>query len=61
MNIEKEGIIYFLPKNKGEVNIVYYDRVNSIISNNPKNKFELEKIKKDVNFQINKKHLCCVY
>ena len=61
MNIEKEGVIYFLQKNKGEVNNVYYDRVNKIISNNPKNKQELEKIKKDISFHINKTHLGCDY
>jgi hypothetical protein len=61
MNVEKEGVIYFLYKNKGEVNNVYYDRVNRVISNNPKNKNELENKKRDINFQINKKHLGCVY
>ena len=61
MNVEKEGVVYFLQKNKGEINNIYYDRVNKIISNNPKNEVELEKIKKDVNFQIIKKHLGCIY
>lgn len=61
MNIEKDGVVYFLQKNTGEVNNVYFDRVNKIISNNPKNKNELEKIKNEVLFQINKKHLGCTY
>lgn len=61
MNIEKDGVVYFLQKNTGEVNNVYFDRVNKIISNNPKNKNELEKIKNKVSFQINKKHLDCTY
>jgi len=61
MNIEKDGVVYFLQKNTGEVNNVYFDRVNKIISNNPKNKNELEKIKNEVLFEINKKHLDCTY
>jgi hypothetical protein len=61
MNIEKDGVVYFLQKNTGEVNNVYFDRVNKIISNNPKNKNELEKIKNEVLFQINKKQLGCTY
>lgn len=61
MNIEKDGVVYFLQKNTGEVNNVYFDRVNKIISNNPKNKNEFEKIKNEVLFQINKKHLGCTY
>ena len=30
MNVEKNGVIYFIKKNKGEVNNIYFDRVNSI-------------------------------
>jgi hypothetical protein len=61
MNIEKDGKIYFLEKKMGEVNNIYYDRVNKIICNNPKNKNELEQLKRDVMFNINKKHLKCEY
>ena len=61
MNIEKDGVIYYIQKNKGEVNNVYYNRVNKIISNNPKNKKELEKIKNDISFKINTKYLGCEY
>lgn len=61
MNIEKDGIIYFLDKKMGEVNNIYYERVNKIISNNPKNKNELTKLQKDVMFNINKKYLKCDY
>ena len=61
MNIEKDGKIYYIQKNKGEVNNIYYDRVNKIISNNPKNKKELEKIKTEISFKINTKYLGCEY
>lgn len=61
MNVEKDGIIYRIKKNNGEVNNVYYDRVHSIIREKPKDKISLEKVKKQVMFHINKKHLKCVY
>ena len=61
MNVEKDGIIYRIKKNNGEVNNVYYDRVQSIIREKPKDKISLEKVKKQVMFDINKKHLKCVY
>lgn len=61
MNVEKDGIIYRIKKNNGEVNNVYYDRVQSIIKEKPKNKISLQKVKKQVMFDINKKYLKCVY
>ena len=61
MNVEKDGIIYRIKKNNGEVNNVYYDRVKNIIKEKPKNKNNLESIKKKVMFEINNKHLKCVY
>ena len=61
MNVEKDGIIYRIKKNNGEVNNVYYDGVHSIIREKPKDKISLEKAKKQVMFDINKKHLKCVY
>ena len=61
MNIEKDCVIYFIEKKKGETNNMYYDRINRIIKNNPSNVKELEKNKKDTMFEINKKYLKCVY
>ena len=61
MNIEKDGIIYFFEKNKGEVNNIYYERVNKIAEQKPKNKNDLDKIKRDISFNISKKHLGCGY
>jgi hypothetical protein len=61
MNVENDGIIYRIKKNNGEVNNVYYDRIQSIIKEKPKNKINLEKVKKQIMFEINKKHLKCVY
>ena len=61
MNVENDGIIYRIKKNNGEVNNVYYDRIQSLIKEKPKNKINLEKVKKQIMFEINKKHLKCVY
>ena len=61
MNVENDGIIYRIKKNNGEVNNVYYDRIQSIIKEKPKNKINLEKVKKQIMFEINKKHLKCLY
>ena len=61
MNVENDGIIYRIKKNNGEVNNVYYDWIQSIIKEKPKNKINLEKVKKQIMFEINKKHLKCVY
>ena len=61
MNVENDGIIYRIKKNNGEVNNVYYERIQSIIKEKPKNKINLEKVKKQIMFEINKKHLKCVY
>ena len=61
MNIEKEGIVYFLEKNKGEVNNTYFERINNIANKTPKNKILLEKIKREIFFDISKKKLGCEY
>ena len=41
MNIEKDCVIYFIEKKKGETNNIYYDIINIIIKNNPINVKEL--------------------
>ena len=61
MNVEKEGVIYFLEKKKGETNNVYFDRVNLIVKDNPKNQSELDNNKKKIMFEINSKYLGCKY
>ena len=61
MNIERDGVLYFIPKNVGEVNKVYFERVNRIIDEKPSNQKEIDKIKNKVQFDINKKYLGCEY
>ena len=61
MNIEKEGIVYFFEKNKGEVNNIYFERINNIAEHKPKNKNDLDKVKREISFVISKKHLGCIY
>ena len=61
MNIEKDGIVYFLKKNKGEVNNFYYDRVNMIIKDKPKNLENINALKRKYEILCNKKFLNCEY
>ncbi len=61
MNVEKNGVIYFIKKSKGEVNNVYFDRINSIANSNPKNNEDLINNKKKYEIQCNEKYLKCVY
>ena len=53
MNVEKNGVIYFIKKSKGEVNNVYFDRINSIANSNPKNNEDLINNKKKYEIQCN--------
>ena len=61
MNIEKDGVIYFIKKSKGEVNNVYFDRVNFIAESKPKNENDLLIYKKKYEIKCNEKYLNCIY
>ena len=61
MNVEKNGVIYFIKKNKGEVYNIYFDRVNSISNCKPTKPDELDKLKKKYEIVCNEKFLKCVY
>jgi hypothetical protein len=61
MNIESHGVVYFLPKNKGEVNNIYFDRANLIIKEAPKTLDNIKMFKKKYEMECNKKFLNCGY
>jgi hypothetical protein len=61
MNVEKNGVIYFTKKNKGEVNNVYFDRINSVAEHKPVNITEFNLYKKKYEKDCNIKYLKCVY
>jgi len=61
MNIESNGIVYFLSKNKGDVNNIYFDRVNLIVKEEPKTLDNITNLKKKYEMECNKKFLKCGY
>lgn len=61
MNIENDGIIYFIKKNKGEVSNIYYDRVNMIVKDSPKTEQNIHELKRKYELLCNKKFLKCEY
>jgi ribosomal protein L20 len=61
MNIENGGVIYYLPKIKGEVNTVYFDRINLVIRERPKTLNSIINLNKKYDIECNKKYLKCEY
>ena len=61
MNIEKNGVIYFTKKNKGEVNNMYFDRLNLLAESKPSNLKELLENNRKYEKICNEKILKCIY
>ena len=60
--IERFDLTRFdIKKNKGEVNNIYFDRVNSISNSKPTKNDELDKLKKKYEIDCNEKFLKCIY
>lgn len=61
MNIEKNGVIYFTKKNKGEVNNMYFDRINLLADSKPDNLKDFINNNKKFEKICNEKILKCIY
>ena len=61
MNIEKNGVIYFTKKNKGEVNNMYFDRINLLADSKPDNLKDFIYNNKKFEKICNEKILKCIY
>ena len=61
MNIEKDGIVYFIKREKGELSNYYYDKCKLIISNNPRSNNKLQELLNNYSLILNEKYLKCSY
>lgn len=61
MNIEKNGVIYFTKKNKGEVNNMYFDRINLLADSKPNNLKDFLENNRKFEKICNEKILKCIY
>jgi hypothetical protein len=61
MNIEKNGVIYFTKKNKGEVNNMYFDRINLLADSKSKNLKDFLENNRKFEKICNEKILKCIY
>tara|TARA_B100001057_G_C22779872_1_gene923221 strand:- start:718 stop:903 length:186 start_codon:yes stop_codon:yes gene_type:complete len=61
MNIEKDGIVYFIKREKGELSNYYFDKCKLILSENPRSSNKLEQLVNKYTIVLNEKYLKCSY